>query len=124
MRQDTSSSQLHNIITVLIRELLGNLVSRSLLKLLPSSIGDLLIRRAQLGRVDLAASKALFKSIEALIEEILLLALWLPLSLVGGCGLASAELGCETSEFVHFPTWFLAERKPFCLQTHSTFSDT
>lgn len=27
MRQDTSSSQLHNIITVLIRELLGNLVS-------------------------------------------------------------------------------------------------
>lgn len=37
-----------------------------------------------------------------LIEEILLLALWLPLSLVGGCGLASAELGCETSEFVHF----------------------
>ncbi|KAG2019323.1 hypothetical protein GB937_005237 [Aspergillus fischeri] len=89
----------------------------SLLKLLPSGIGDLLIRRAHLGGVDLAASEALFKSVEACIisirlqrrrrvctpiDEILLLALWLSLGLVGGCGLASAELGCETGEFVHF----------------------
>jgi hypothetical protein len=90
----------------------------SLLKLLPGGIGDLLIRRAHLGRVDLAASEALFKSVKAcnvsirpsvhsskeytLVDEIFLLALWLSLGLVGGCGLTSAKFGCEAGEFVHF----------------------
>jgi hypothetical protein len=92
-------------------------IPSSLLKLLPGGIGDLLIRRPHLGRVDLAASEALFKSVKAcnvsmrpqpggrvctLIDEILLLALWLSLGLVGGCGLASAEFGGEAGEFVHF----------------------